>query len=199
MIDSPTMIVELLATSLPQQATYFMQITFASITISGGMEILRVVPIALAIIRSFVGPRLTEKEQRTTFFGLRPLYDPLEFQHADFTSNAVRLCGISLAHQNHHLCLTGVLSLLQVFYFMVLFVYSVISPLTNFFLAFVFLALGTILRHQFIFVYPTVPDSGGKLWVGFIKIMVTCMLVAQVTSKFLAWICSVCLFFSRFL
>eukprot|EP00977_Amphora_coffeiformis_P023446 scaffold13397_cov183-Amphora_coffeaeformis.AAC.5 len=156
MIDSPTIIIDLLATSLPQQATYFMQITFVSITVSGGMEILRVVPIALAIIRSFVGPKITEKERRTTFFGLRPLYDPAEFEHADWTSNAV-------------------------FYFMVLFVYSVISPLTNFILAFVFLALGIILRHQFIFVYPTVPDSGGKIWVNCIKILVTCMLVAEVT------------------
>lgn len=91
MIDSPTLIVSLLATSLPQQATYFMQISFVSLVISGGMEILRVVPIGMAVVRSFVGPKLTEKEQRTTFLGLRPLYDPLEFQHADFTSNAVSL------------------------------------------------------------------------------------------------------------
>ena len=66
---------------------------------------------------------------------------------------------------------------------MVLFVYSVISPLTNFVLAFVFLALGTLLRHQFIYIYPTVPDSGGKIWVGFIKIMVTCMIIGEVTSE----------------
>ena len=89
MIDSPTIIINLLATSLPRQATYFMQISFVSMAVSGGMEALRVVPVALAILRSFVGPKLTEKEQRTTFLGLRPLYDPLEFQHADFTSNAV--------------------------------------------------------------------------------------------------------------
>lgn len=67
---------------------------------------------------------------------------------------------------------------------MVLFVYSVISPLINFVLAFVFLALGTLLRHQFLHVYPTVPDSGGKIWTGFIKIMVTCMIIAEVTSKY---------------
>ena len=90
MIDDPTMIVELLATSLPQQATYFMQISIVSLVVSGGIEILRLIPIGMAIARSFIGPRLTEKEQRTTFLGLRPLYDPLEFQHADFQSNAVR-------------------------------------------------------------------------------------------------------------
>jgi len=66
---------------------------------------------------------------------------------------------------------------------MVLFVYSVISPLTNFILAFVFISFGTLLRHQFIFVYPTGPDSGGKIWSNCIKILVTCMLVAEVTCK----------------
>ena len=89
MIESPTEIINLLATALPSQATYFLQVSFVSIIVSGGTEILRIVPLALALLRSFVGPRLTEKEKRTTFFGLRPLYDPLEFQHADFTSNAV--------------------------------------------------------------------------------------------------------------
>jgi len=102
MIDSPTIIINLLATSLPKQATYFMQISFVSITVSGGMEILRVVPIALAVARSFIGPKLTEKERRTTFLGLRPLYDPLEFQHADFTSNAVRLIISPLSLQEYH-------------------------------------------------------------------------------------------------
>jgi hypothetical protein len=65
---------------------------------------------------------------------------------------------------------------------MVLFVYTAISPLTNFILAFCFLFLGTMLRHQFIYVYPTVPDSGGKIWANFIRIFVSCMIVAQITS-----------------
>ena len=113
MLDSPKLIVELLAKSLPSQGTYFIQISIVSTVVHGGMELLRVVPVAMAILRSFIGPRLTEKERRTTYLGLRPLADPLEFQHAYFTSQAV-------------------------LYFMVLLVYSVISPLTNFFLAFCF-------------------------------------------------------------
>ena len=64
---------------------------------------------------------------------------------------------------------------------MVLFVYSCISPLTNFIVAFVFLGLQTLLRHQFVYIYPTVPDSGGKLFENFIKIMVTCMIIAEIT------------------
>ena len=85
---------------------------------------------------------------------------------------------------------------LQVLYFMVLFVYSVISPLTNFIMAFVFLALGTILRHQFVYVYPTTPDSGGKIWIGFIRIIISCMIIAEVTSEYFR-ISVVCLCLSR--
>ena len=94
---------------------------------------------------------------------------------------------------------------------MVLLVYSVISPLTNFFISFCFrkflgltlgttlytqelrlshrthkifaVFLGTMLRHQFLFVYPKVPDSGGKIWSNFIKIYMGCMIMAQLTSK----------------
>jgi len=156
MLDSPKLIVELLAKSLPSRGTYFIQISFVSTVVQGGMELLRVVPVAMAILRSFIGPRLTEKERRTTYFGLRPLADPLAFQHAYLTSQSV-------------------------LYFMVLLVYSVISPLTNFFLAFCFLFLGTLLRHQFLYVYPKVPDSGGKIWSNFIKIFLGCMLMAQLT------------------
>ena len=81
---------DLLATSLPSQSTYFIQISFVSIVVQGGMELLRVVPIVMATLRSFIGPRLTEKEKGTTFLGLRPLNDPSKFSHADFTSQAVR-------------------------------------------------------------------------------------------------------------
>ena len=67
---------------------------------------------------------------------------------------------------------------------MVLLVYSVIAPLTNFILAFNFLFLGALLRHQFLYVYPRIPDSGGKLWSYFIGIFLGCMLFAEITSEF---------------
>lgn len=89
MIESPRLIVDLLSKTLPSQSTYFMQISFVSSIVNGGTELLRVVPVGLAVLRAFVGPRLTEKERRTTYLGLRPLFEPAEFQHADFTSHAV--------------------------------------------------------------------------------------------------------------
>eukprot|EP00541_Cyclophora_tenuis_P019618 CAMPEP_0116554450 /NCGR_PEP_ID=MMETSP0397-20121206/7600_1 /TAXON_ID=216820 /ORGANISM="Cyclophora tenuis, Strain ECT3854" /LENGTH=155 /DNA_ID=CAMNT_0004079615 /DNA_START=167 /DNA_END=631 /DNA_ORIENTATION=+ len=55
------------------------------------------------------------------------------------------------------------------------------APLVNFFLAACFLIMGSGYRYQFICNYPKDPDSGGLLFVGFIQIVQTCMLISQVT------------------
>ena len=34
---------------------------------------------------------------------------------------------------------------------------------------------------QFIFIYPTKPDSGGKLWVKFMNLVPVCLLIAELT------------------
>lgn len=91
-----------------------------------------------------------------SFLFLRTLSDPLEFEHADLLAQVV-------------------------LYFTVQFVYAVIAPITSIVLAFCFLFLGSAYRHQFVFIYPTRPDSGGMLWASFVKILLVCMLIAQVT------------------
>jgi hypothetical protein len=123
-----------------------------------GMEILRVVPLVLAWLRTCIGPRLTEKERNTTFMGIRPLCDPQEFEIADTFSQTV-------------------------LFFVVLLVYSVIAPITNFVMAFCFMYMGTAYRHQFIYIYPARPDSGGKLWTSFIGVLLVCLFIAEFTSK----------------
>ena len=60
-------------------------------------------------------------------------------------------------------------------------VYAVIAPLTVFIQAFCFLLMFVGYRHQFIYIYPAFPDSGGKCWTNFIKILMTCMLIAECT------------------
>lgn len=82
LVDDPFSVVDLLADTLPAQSTYFMQITFVGTVIFLAMENLRVVPLANALIRRFVGPKGTEKQRQRTYFGIRPLADPLEFEHA---------------------------------------------------------------------------------------------------------------------
>jgi hypothetical protein len=105
-IENPTSIVELLAKSLPAQSTYFCQIVFVATVTSAAMELLRIVPLLIALLRQCIGPRLTEKERQTSFMGLRPLCDPQEFSHADFTSQSVRFllqCGQRLVRPNNTL------------------------------------------------------------------------------------------------
>jgi Calcium-dependent channel, 7TM region, putative phosphate len=96
------------------QATYFIQIVFVSTAISIGLEMLRVQPLVMALIRSFLPPNLTEEERQTTVFGMfRPLADPDDFGHA---ANLAQV----------------------VLNFIIMLVYAVIAPLTVFIQAFCF-------------------------------------------------------------
>jgi len=103
-----------------------------------------------------LGPRLTEAERRTTWMGLRPLADPLPYEHAEGLSSVVLL-------------------------FIAFFVYATLAPITSIFAFLCFVCGGIALRHQFIFVYPTVPDSGGKLWIQFMQIVPVSLLIAELT------------------
>jgi hypothetical protein len=123
-----------------------------------GLEILRVIPLLKSWLRKCIGPRLTEKERSTTFMGLRPLCDPQEFEIADTFSQTV-------------------------LFFVVLLVYSVIAPIVNFVMAFCFMYMGIAYRHQFIYIYPARPDSGGKLWTSFIDVLLACLFIGESTSK----------------
>ena len=154
--QEPAYAVELLAQSLPSQSTFFIQLLLVDTCLGMGIELLRVSAIGMAWIRSLVGPNLTEKEKNSTWMGLRPLADPTEFEQDFYWS-------------------------MTVLYFMVYFVYATIAPLTTFFMGICFIFRSAGYRHQFIYVYKIGPDSGGKLWVSMIKIVIVCMIIAEVT------------------
>jgi hypothetical protein len=151
-----SLIIDLLAKSLPAQSTYFIQILLVDTSINLTIELLRIVAVAQAGIRSIVGPNLTDEERKTTWMGLRPLADPSEFGHAD-TMSAI------------------------VLYFVVFFVYAVIAPITCIFMFICFLLIGAAYRHQFVYIYPTKPDSGGALFVQFMKLVPSCILIGEIT------------------
>jgi hypothetical protein len=105
-------------------------------TISLAMEMLRVVPLAMALIRRFLPPNLTQKEKETTVFGISPLADPSEFELASSLAQIVRdlaLMNIGLNESNH---VVG-----QILNFVIMLVYAVIAPLTVFIQGFCFLAV----------------------------------------------------------
>ena len=64
---------------------------------------------------------------------------------------------------------------------MILLVYSCIAPLVSVVVGLCFAALGALFRHQFVYIYPRNPDSGGYLWLNFIQILTTCLLFAEIT------------------
>lgn len=156
-LKDPSAVVDLLANSLPTRGTYFVQIVLVTTFLGQGLELLRVFPLVIAFLRSKIGPNLTTKERNKTYRTyLRPLSDPIEFEHAQVFANVV-------------------------LFFMVIFVYAVISPIINYFMALCFFLMGTGYRYQFISNYPPTPDSGGKLWYGFVTICMSCMVIAQIT------------------
>ena len=99
------------------------QILIVDTAISLSVELLRIVAVGNAAVRGLVGPNLTEKERETTWMGIRPLADPLEFEHADLMS-------------------------ITVLYFVVFFVYAVLAPITSVFMFICFLLIGAAYRHQ---------------------------------------------------
>ena len=69
LLESPGDIIGLLASSLPSQSTFFIQLSFVSTTTTFLMEGLGIVRLAKALARKFIGPHLTERERRMPVFG----------------------------------------------------------------------------------------------------------------------------------
>ena len=66
-------------------------------------------------------------------------------------------------------------------FFVVFFVYSTIAPITCVFLFFCFLICESGYRYHFIHNHAPTPDSGGKLWQGFIQVLLASMIIGQCT------------------
>ena len=62
-INNPGSVVDLLATALPTQSTFFVQIVLVNVAISLSVELLGIARIAINWIRTKFGPGLTEKER----------------------------------------------------------------------------------------------------------------------------------------
>ncbi|KAG7347748.1 protein of unknown function DUF221-domain containing protein [Nitzschia inconspicua] len=156
LIASPSCVVQLLASSLPGQSSFFIQLILVQTLMGMSSELLRPVPIALALFRSCIGPRSTERERRKTFLFMRPLADPVNFYQCNRLSATV-------------------------LYFMVFFVYTTIAPISNFFIFICLLIQKCCVLHQLVYIYPPFPDSGGKLWLHFFRFVPLGMMISQIT------------------
>jgi len=155
-LDDPNSVIDLLANSLPSQSSYFIQIALTSTFFLQSIEILRLYPLGMALLRRFVGPRVTEKERRKRWGFIFSLEDPPEFWLAETSAQLL-------------------------LFYLVFFVYSPIAPVTCFFLCFCFLLLECCYRHELIHNYPVDFDTGGKLWKTFMSFTMASMIIAQLT------------------
>jgi len=151
-----TKVIAILGTSVPEQVKSFIQYLLVNILLSCGLEILRIVTVVKAFIRTKVGPNLTEKERNSVYMGLQPLTVPDEMDYP-------------MAFAEILLYLT------------ILLVYSCIAPIMSFVMLFLFMILMVTYRNQIIYIYTSENDLGGMLWEKTIKILIFCMIVAQLT------------------
>lgn len=154
--SAPLKFSRLLAEELPDRGAFFMSLLIVSTCVGTLIELFRVVPLCQSVVRACVGRRLTEKERCQKVGPFKPLcvVDKIYFSRIQARF---------------------------LLYFMVLFVYSSISPLVNWFCVIFFLFLGSVYRHQFVMNYPSKPDSGGKMWIMFIATLLACCVIAQIT------------------
>lgn len=155
-LDNPEQLVTLLANSLPAQSSYFLQIIFVFTFLLQGLELLRGYPLLLAFIRKFVGPRATIKERRKAWGFIASFEDPPEFFHAETFAQIV-------------------------LFYVVFFVYATIAPITCVFIFLCFLLCESGYRYHFIFNVKKDPDSGGKIWKGFMYVLLASMILGLVT------------------
>jgi hypothetical protein len=138
------------------QSSYFIQIVLVFTFFVQGLELLRVTPLSMALVRRFVGPKLTVKERRKSWRFLQSLEDPAPFFHAEVFAQLV-------------------------LFYVVFFVYSSIAPIACLFLCMAFLICESGYRYHFIHNHKISTDSGGKIWVGFIRVFMASMLIGQLT------------------
>ena len=159
-IDNPASAVTILAETLPAQSAYFIQLIIVQNLLALGIELLRISPIVNewlgTLVKKLFGYNLTEKERNTSFLGIRDIADPLEY------------------YFGRELGMKTTLTM------MVLYVYGCMSPITAYFTLGIFLLIAMGFRNQFIYVYPIANDSGGKLWLNFTKISITCMILSEI-------------------
>ena len=73
---------ELLATSVPGQVKSFIQFVIVNVFITCSLELLRVVRVIKAYVRSKIAPDLTEKDRTSVYLGLEPLTEAEEMDYS---------------------------------------------------------------------------------------------------------------------
>ncbi len=100
MINNPSFgqIIDLLATSVPTQVKAFIQYVQIQNLLGCSVELLRVSRVIMALLRSRVGPNLTEKEKSTPWMGILPMIEPEEMDFVPLLAQMVLYFMINLVY-----------------------------------------------------------------------------------------------------
>lgn len=155
--DDLSAISNTLGSEVPKQVGTLISYVLLRTFLTCILELLRVAPVIFSVLRRLVGPNLTKKERNSTWMGfLSPLSVPRTLNYP-----------VAMSY--------------LMINFMCLFVFSCIAPIMSVILVFVFLLLNLTYRNQLIYIYSHENDTGGQLWVRFMKLIISCMIVSEYT------------------
>jgi hypothetical protein len=137
--DDPSLIVDLLGKSIPNQSTLYMVYLILKVATDILLELWRLIPLVCGHIYKMFAPKLTARQRRSPWLGLKPAT-----QAGDFD--------------------TG--SKLPDFYLAILLVltFCSIAPLFSYFGLFYFSVAELVWRRQFLYVYDPSLQSKGVYW-----------------------------------
>jgi hypothetical protein len=128
-IAQPNKLLDILVKALAAQSSFFIQICLGFTFFMQSIEMLRLYPLTVALLRRCFGPNATKQEQQQVWWWFHPLSEPPDFWHAETFAQLI-------------------------LFYMVFFVYNAISPVVSFFLLTCFVLIEAGYRYQFIHNYP---------------------------------------------
>ncbi|ETV98587.1 hypothetical protein H310_08708 [Aphanomyces invadans] len=155
-LDQPQLLIKMLGSSIPAQATMFMTYLIVKIGVDLDLELLRVMPQILGLVYKLFAPKVTARERRSPWFGLQPATIPGDFD----TGGAL---------PDYFLALLLVVT------------FCAIAPLLNYFALMYFVVAELVFRRQVLYVYDPSPHSTGVYWPQLHTFLVGALLLAQVT------------------
>eukprot|EP00980_Cylindrotheca_fusiformis_P015080 scaffold4157_cov136-Cylindrotheca_fusiformis.AAC.30 len=155
-VENPEQAFELLGKSLPNLSSFFITFVIIKAFFGLGLELVRTVSIAQAIIRYLCVPNMTLRKARSVILGCRAIDDPGWFPFHKILAQDMLVVVISV-------------------------VFAVVAPLVLLPCALFCLFSRIMWTHHHLYVYESVFESGGQFWPKIFRRFVFGLIIAQMT------------------
>ena len=150
-------IVDLMATTIPLQVKSFIQFVIVKNSLGCSIELLQVARVKKEFNEEHqIGSNLVKRESGTQYVAIIPMAEPDRLEYPMLFAE-------------------------MILFFMINLVYSCIAPVMSYIMLICFGILSLTFRHQLIYTYSKDNDDGGKLWSSAIMMILTCMIVSEIT------------------